>query len=100
MEDLMFGDESVTSHPCQCSGMCKDEFAAGLISLCLRPRRVAVNIVQDHDILVAKAQYCREKSGLICIHERFYLVFRDENVILFLVGNIGWCVLGRFSHFC
>jgi hypothetical protein len=27
-------------------------------------------------------------------------VFRDENVILFLLGNIGSCVLGGFSHFC
>ncbi len=57
-------------------------------------------MVQDHDILVAKVRYCREKPGLICIHEGFYLVFRDENVVLFLVGNIGWRVLGGFSHFC
>ncbi len=57
-------------------------------------------MVQDHDILVAKAQYCREKSGLICIHEIFDLVFRDENVIHFLVGNIGWHVFGGFSHSC
>ncbi len=27
-------------------------------------------------------------------------MFRDENVVLFLVGNIGWHVLGGFSHFC
>jgi hypothetical protein len=26
-------------------------------------------------------------------------VFRDENVVLFLVGKSGWCVLCRFSHF-
>jgi hypothetical protein len=46
--------------------------------------------VQDHDVLVANARYCREKSGLIYIHkhEGFNLVFRDENVALFLVGNI------------
>ncbi len=81
-------------------GTCKDEFAAQLILHCLQPRQVAVNMVQDHDILVAKARYCREKSGLICIHEGFYLMFRDENVILFLVGNIGWRVLGGFSLFC
>ncbi len=56
-------------------------------------------MVQDHDILFAKAQYCREKSGLICIHEGFYLVFRDEIVVLFLVGNIGWRIPGGFSHF-
>ena len=56
-------------------------------------------MVQDHDVLVAKARYCREKSGLICIHEGFDLVFRDENVVLFLVGNIGWHVFGKVSHF-
>ena len=57
-------------------------------------------MVQDHDVLVAKARYCQEKSGLICIHEGFDLVFRDENVVLFLVGNVGWYVFGRFSHNC
>jgi len=46
-------------------------------------------MVQNHDVFVAKALYCREKSSLICIHEGFDLVFRDENVALFLVGNIG-----------
>ncbi len=71
-----------------------------MILHCLRPRQVAVDMVQDHDILVAKARYCWEKSGLICIHEGFYLVFCDENVVLFLVGNIGRHVLGGFSHFC
>ena len=55
-------------------------------------------MVQDHDILVAKAQYCREKSSLIGIHEGFDLVFCDENVALFLVGNIGWNIFGRFGH--
>jgi hypothetical protein len=55
-------------------------------------------MVQDHDILVAKAQYFREKSGLICIHEGFDLVFRDENVVLFLVKNIGWHLFGGFSR--
>jgi hypothetical protein len=37
---------------------------------------------------------------LIRIHEGFYLVFRDENVILFLVGKSGWCVFCRFGYFC
>jgi hypothetical protein len=57
-------------------------------------------MAQDHDVLVAKARYCQKKSGLICIHEHegFDLVFRDENGALFLVGNIGWHVFGRFCH--
>ena len=55
-------------------------------------------MVQDHDVFVAKARYCREKSILICIHEEFDLVFRDENVALFLVGNIGWYVFHRLGH--
>ncbi len=56
-------------------------------------------MVQDHDVFVAKARYFREKSSLICIHEGFDLVFRDENVALFMVGNIGWFVFGRFEKF-
>jgi hypothetical protein len=55
-------------------------------------------MVQDHDVFVAKARYCREKSGLICIHEGFDIVFRDENDALFLVGNIGWYDFGWFGH--
>ncbi len=27
-------------------------------------------------------------------------MFRDENVILFLVRKSGWCILCRFGHFC
>ncbi len=37
---------------------------------------------------------------MIRIHEGIYLVFRDENDILFLVGNIGWCIFCRFGYFC
>ncbi len=57
-------------------------------------------MVQDHDILVAKARYCREKSGLICIHEGFYLVFRDENVVLRRAVEVpnGWFNAGEFIH--
>jgi len=40
-------------------------------------------MVQNQDILVAKARYCWEKSGLIGIHEGFDLVFCDENVANF-----------------
>jgi hypothetical protein len=43
-------------------------------------------MVQDHDVFVAKARYCRGKSSLICIHDGFDLVFRDENVALFWWG--------------
>ena len=82
--DLMFWDESLASHLCLYTGTCKDEFATWLVLHCLQPRRVAVNMVQYHDVLVVKARsYCWEKSSVICIHEGFYLVFRDENIILF-----------------
>ena len=57
-------------------------------------------MVQDHDVLVAKARYCQEKSGLICIHDGFYLMFRNENIVLFLVGKQGEYVLGKFGYFC
>ena len=57
-------------------------------------------MVQDHAVFVAKAWYCPEKSGLICTHEGFYLVFRDDNIVLFLVGKCGGCVLSRFGYFC
>ena len=43
-------------------------------------------MVQNYDVFVAKARYCQEKSSLICIHEGFDLVFRDENVTLFWWG--------------
>ncbi len=35
--------------------MAQDEFAADIVLEGLRPKRVAVNIVNDHDVFVAKA---------------------------------------------
>ncbi len=61
---------------------------------------LAVGVVQDNDILFAEARYHREKSGLICIHEGFDLVFRDEDIVPFLVGKSGGHIIGRCSHFC
>ena len=58
-------------------------------------------MVQDNDVLVAEARYRREKSGLICIHdEGFDLMFRDEDIVPFLVGKSGGHIIGRCSHFC
>ncbi len=46
----------------------KDEFAAGVVLEGLRPQRIAVDIVNDHDVFVAEAEYLREKPRLIKVH--------------------------------
>ncbi len=56
----MFWDISCLSHLHQGSCLGQDKFAASVVLEGLCPQRVAVNIVNDHDVLVAKAGDLRE----------------------------------------
>jgi hypothetical protein len=58
-----------------CSG--QDKFAASVVLEGLRPQRVAVNTVSDHDVLVAKAGDLWETPRLIGVH--CLLKFTDAN---------------------
>ena len=53
---LMFGDNTCFLHAFQGSCLRKNKFAAGVVFEGLHPCRVAVHVVENHDIPVAKAQ--------------------------------------------
>ena len=57
--------------------MAQDKFAPGVVLDGLHPRRVSVNIVIDHDVLVAKARDLWETPRLIGVH--CLLKFVDAN---------------------
>ena len=73
----MFWDNAHLSHLLQGSCTGQDKFAACVVLEGLRPRRVAVNIVNDHDVLVAKAGDLWETPRLIGVH--CLLKFVDVN---------------------
>jgi hypothetical protein len=55
IQDLMCRDDARLLHLLQGSCTAQDKFAAGVVLEGLRPQRVAVNIINDHDVFVAKA---------------------------------------------
>ncbi len=57
----MFWDNACLLHLFQGSCTGQDKFATGVVLEGLRPQRVAVNIMNDHDVLVAKAKDCGKR---------------------------------------
>ncbi len=51
----MFWDDARLLHSLQGSCTGQDKFPAGVVLEGLHPQRVAVDIVNDHDVFVAKA---------------------------------------------
>ncbi len=51
----MFWDNAHLSHLLQDLCTSQDKFATGVVLEGLRPQRVAVDIMNDHDVFVAKA---------------------------------------------
>ncbi len=68
----------------------QDKFAAGALLEGLRPQRVAVNIMNDHDVFVAKAGDLWKMPCLIGVHS--LLKFADANKyipFIFMWGVFG-----------
>ncbi len=84
----MFWDDAHLSHLLQ--GLCtgQDKFAAGVVLEGLCQRRVAVDIVYDHDVFVAKAGDLWEPPCLIGVHCLFKLV--DANKYILFAFMWGW----------
>jgi hypothetical protein len=52
----------------------------GVVLEGLHPRQVAVNVVENHDIPVAKARGSREKANLIGVHRGLEVVVKNHDV--------------------
>jgi hypothetical protein len=64
--------------------MGQDKFAAGVVLEGLCPRQIAVDIMNDHDVFVAKAGDLWEMTRLIGVH--CLLKFVDANNISLLLS--------------
>jgi hypothetical protein len=84
----VFWDNPHLSHLLQ--GLCtgQDKFAADVVLEGLRPQRVAVNIVNDHDLFLAKAGDLWEPPRLIGVH--FLLKLVDANKYILFAFMWGW----------
>ncbi len=68
--------------------MGQDKFAAGVVLGGLCPQRVAVDIMNDHDVFVARAGDLREPPCLIRVH--CLLKFVDVNKYILFAFMWGW----------
>ncbi len=85
---LVFWDDACLFHLLQ--GLCTghDKFAAGVVLEGLGPQRVAVDIMNDHDVFVAKAGDLCETPHLIRVH--CLLEFIDANKYIPFAFMWGW----------
>jgi hypothetical protein len=88
VQDLVFQDNAHLLHLLQ--GLCtgQDKFAAGVVLEGLHPQRVAVDIVNDHGVFVAKAGDLWEPPHLIGVHCLLKLV--DANKYILFAFMWGW----------
>jgi hypothetical protein len=69
-----------------CTG--QDKFATGAVVEGLHPRRVAVDIMNDHDVFVAKAGDLWNMPRMIGVH--CLLKFIDANTYILFAFMWGW----------
>ncbi len=84
----MFQNDAHLLHSLQGSCTGQDKFAAGVVLEGLHPQRAVVDIVNDHDVFVAKAEDLWELPRLIRVHCLLKLV--DENKYILFAFMSRW----------
>ncbi len=92
----MFWDDAHLLHTLQGLCMGQDKFATGVVLEGLRPRRVAVDIVNDHDVFVAKAGDLWEPPRLIGVNCLLKLIDANKYILFAFMwwwgGSVRKCV--------
>ncbi len=100
VEYLVPWDNATLGHSCECTTAGKNEFALTVNLECLAPGGVGVHMVEDHDVLVAKAGDKRETTRLVRVQCVLQIDDPDEDIVCDNVcrwrGVIDWrhCVRG------
>jgi hypothetical protein len=84
----VFWDNARLSNLLQGSCTAQDKFAAGVVLEGLCPQRVAVKIMNDHDVFFAKAGDLWETPRLIGVN--CFLKFVDANKYILFAFMWGW----------
>jgi hypothetical protein len=84
----VFREDAHLLHLLQGSCTGQDKFAAGVVLKGLRPQQVAVDIMNDHDVFVAKAEDLWNSPCLIRVH--CLLEFVDVNKYILFAFMWGW----------
>ena len=82
VEDLVFWDDTLVLHTIECASTGQNHFPLRFFLNWLHPSGVAVDVVEEHLILVATAGALHELASLVCVDRGFRLVDRYEDVVL------------------
>jgi hypothetical protein len=86
----VFQNNANLLHSLQGSCAGQDKFAASVVLEGLRPQRVVVDIVNDHDVFVAKAGDLWELPCLIGVHCLLKLVDANKYILFCFHIGVGW----------
>ena len=94
--DLVFCDDALVLHTIKCASTGHNHSPLCFVFDWINPSGVAVNIVEEHLILVAAYEALRELASLVCVDHGFRLVDCYKDVALFEVwlANGVWKVGG------
>jgi hypothetical protein len=81
VEYLVPWDDAALGHSRKCVTAGKNEFALAVVLEGLAPGGVGVHVVEDHDVVVAKAGDKRETACLVCVHCVLQIDDLDEDVM-------------------
>jgi hypothetical protein len=82
---------------CMHSSPCAFEYklSASVVLEALCPQQIAVDVVNDHDVLVAEARDMGEMPRLIGEHSVFKFIDPNQNILISFVGGHRWCQIDR-----
>jgi hypothetical protein len=95
----VFWVDALSSHSGEGPVAGKYEFTTSLIFHWFCPQQVAVDVMEDHDVLVAFTRHRGEHSSLISIHGCFDVVHHDQDIMFFDVGDDGLILSGDSASF-
>ena len=78
----MFWDDDLVLHTSKCGSMGQNNSPLRFVFYWLHPGGVAVDVVEEHLILVAAAGALRKLASLVCVYCGFRLVDRYKDVVL------------------
>ena len=93
VEDLVFWDDALVLHTSKCASTGHTHFPLYFVFDWLHPSGVAIDVVEEHLILVAAAGALWEFASLVCVDRGFGLIACDKDVVLLEV----WFVDGDWK---
>ena len=82
VEDMVFWYDALVLHTIKCALTVQNHFPLRFVFDWIHPSGVAIDVVEEHFILVAAAVVLRGLASLVCVDRGFRLLDRYKDVVL------------------